>query len=47
MMNMSTAQRKAMGAKGSEYVQTTFALSTVLERWEKLYGELRAKRKKA
>jgi glycosyltransferase involved in cell wall biosynthesis len=46
MMNFSADQRRGMGAAGKEYVQKTFALNTVLERWEDLYAGLIAKRKK-
>jgi glycosyltransferase involved in cell wall biosynthesis len=46
MMELPLVRRKAMGELGRQHVQATFALDTVLQRWEGLYGELLRKRQK-
>jgi glycosyltransferase involved in cell wall biosynthesis len=40
LMGLPDAERRALGAGGSEYIRTHYGLSRALERWEDLYREV-------
>jgi glycosyltransferase involved in cell wall biosynthesis len=40
LMELPDIERRALGNRGSEYVQTQYGLSRALERWEELYRQV-------
>jgi glycosyltransferase involved in cell wall biosynthesis len=44
LMNLSEAERRALGERGREHIRTNYGLHRVVERWEELYREVLARK---
>jgi glycosyltransferase involved in cell wall biosynthesis len=44
LMNLSQAERRALGERGREHIRTKYGLHRVVERWEELYREVLAEK---
>lgn len=44
LMNLSEAQRRALGERGRDHIRTNYGLHRVVERWEELYREVVAEK---
>jgi glycosyltransferase involved in cell wall biosynthesis len=44
LMNLSEAERRALGERGREHIRANYGLHRVVERWEELYREVLARK---
>jgi glycosyltransferase involved in cell wall biosynthesis len=44
LMNLSEAERRALGERGRDHIRTNYGLHRVVERWEELYREVLAEK---